>query len=276
MTSGISANRYEDRRRNAVQRFYTGETAPVTKRNTFTDATILAKPPGITLYTAGLVAQNNKLLEVTPEYVYDDNQGGGVPSMASSARGDMRHRMKALVGAFSSFDNFANLDPTAAFVSFGFGSWDAATPPAGSGTPPLCGFFEVRRSLRNPLNVWCVSRNGATGALYTSPVYTLPDLGVILYGIDDHIHKCGGEITEIYFDAGNRHVYAWVRGQLVCAMTDPAYYPRDFAMVAAYPAPVVRFAIFSGPQTNPCAVAAHLTGLMVEDYFEDTIPGGSL
>lgn len=274
MSSGIAPSRYETRRRNTVQRFYNFEVAPVTKRNTFTDATILTKPPAVTIYTAGLVAQNNKLVEVTPEYWFDDNQSGGIPSMASSARGDMRHSIKALISAFSVVGSETNLDATGAFVSLGFGSWDTATPPAASGAG--CGFFEVRRSLRNPLNFWCVSRNGVTGDLYTSPIVTLPDLGTILYGLNDHVHKCGGEIVEIYFDAGNRHVYAWARGVLICAMTNPTYYPREFASVAAYPAPVVRFAVFSGPQTNPCGVAAHMAGLMVEDYFEDTIPGGSL
>lgn len=261
-------------RRDTVQRFYNFEVAPVTKRNTFTDATVLSKPPAVTLYTAGAVAQNNKLLEVTPEYWFDDNQSAGIPSMASSARGDMDHSMRALIGAFADATNYVNLDPTAAFVSFGFGSWDAATPPAASGAG--CGFFEVRRSLRNPLNFWCVSRNGVTGALYTSPIVTLPDLGTLLFGLDDQTHKYGGDIVEIYFDTGNRYVHAYVRGQLICSMNDPTYYPRDFANVSAYPAPVVRFAIFSGPQSSPCAISAQMAGLTVEDYFSTSIPGGSL
>ena len=264
-------------RQNTVQRFYNFDQEPITKRDTFSDSNILAKAPAVTLWTDGLVAQDNKLYEIAPETFFNDDHSGGVPSMASSARGDMNHCIRAVVGAFSSGVNRLNLHPTEAFVSLGFGSWDTAVPPTGDGpVGTTCGFFEVRRSLRDPLNFWCVGRNGQTGKYFSSPIVTLPDLGTILYGIDDHLHKTGGDIVEIFFNPGNPSalISAYARGRHLHTVTSRDYYPQNYASVSAYPAPIVRIALFSGPQTNPCAIGTQVSGLMVEDVFSDSIPGG--
>jgi len=255
---------YETRSRFTCHRSYNFATLPATKRNTFAGASLVSRPPRGVINTAGLAIESNKSIELMPEsYTDTDNSFGGVPMPNATQRGDVRHSIRAHMGTWVGGLAERALMDAAGFAALGFGSYDANVAPT---TTADCAFFQVRKSLKNPLEWRCVASPGNGGPIYTSPVTTLTNVATEFTGTYEDFKDNGGEMVEMRFDPYAKTVRAWVRGILICELSDPAYYPVFFMSAQVYPCPVVSFVLFSGVQTAPVGLSAMLSSLVVEDY----------
>lgn len=253
MLSGLSAGRFETRRRSTLERHYPFNVAPGTKRNTFAGATIALEPPCLRLQSAGAVAESNKLIEAYAEAWYSDMSNGGIVGPASTVTGDFRRTIRCLLSVGA--DQPGNI--SGAWGAIGYGSFDANTPPAGAGA---AGYLQVRRSLADPASFTVVSRTGDSVTLPETATFTNADTD--------------SSMVEIELDPFALSARVLVGGVVKWTLSDPLKYPGNFANTAAYPAPAVEMLLWSGTQTGACTCVALFSGLMVIDYGLNTEGSG--